>query len=63
MTHTALGCHVCSVHSLEESGEHLALCAKGSERVDIPGSNDSLVSGTECRFGLFGLFVVLRRTG
>ena len=39
------------------------MCAKCSEGANIPGSNGGLAFGTECCFGLFGLFVVLRRTG
>ena len=66
MTRTSLRCHVSFVHSVEESGEPLALCAKGSKGskgADIPGRNGGLAFCTECCFGLFLLFIVLRRTG
>ena len=63
MTWTDLRRRCSFVHSVEESGESLALCATGSEGADISGSNGGFAFGTECCFGLFWLFVVLRRTG
>ena len=46
-------------HGVEEQNETLTLCTKAPEGADIPGSDISLVFGTECHFRL----VALKRAG